>query len=344
MAISRRSLLKRLTYTLVLPSLSCVFFACAGTQSASNSSSNDKTAVDSETVAAVNQAEGEPIPIRIAYPAGMNGQIAKVMEKAKIAEKKGLEAEYTFFQNGPPMMEAFASGNVDAVITSPMPVINFISRNPGKAVVVASLGNSSYSLMVPKDSGIKQVKDLQGKTIALSFGSDSHLDLLKLLKESNLDSKSDVKLLNTPPNELQLAFERGFADAIIIRQPQVLKLQKKFNAQIIQTWPHRYISVMRTDYLEKHPQAEKQYLEALRESILFTATNKEQASIWFSEQIRLDPETIRQVSKDDPNYTVTKLENVSVEVTPAIKQTLEDWAKFSYVAGITKKEVAWNWQ
>lgn len=343
MAISRRSLLKQLPYTLVLPSLAYVFSACTGTQSANNSSNKNQIVADSKPVVAVNQTAGEPIPIRIAYPAAMNGQIAKVMEKAKIAEKKGLEAKYTFFQNGPPMMEAFAAGDVDAVITSPMPVINFISRNPGKAVVVASLGNSSYSLMVPKDSSIKQVTDLQGKTIALSFGSDSHLDLLKLLKEANLNPKSDVKLLNTPPNELQLAFERGFADAIVIRQPQVLKLQKGLNAQIIHTWPHRYISVMRADYLKKHPQAEKQYLEALRESILFTATNKEQASIWFSEQIRLDPETIRQVSKDDPNYTVTKLEDVSVEVTPDIKQILEDWAKFSYEAGITKKEVAWNW-
>lgn len=343
MAISRRSLIKRITYTLVLPSISCMFFACAGRQSANRSNGNNETNADN-TVVAANKAEGEIVPIRIAYPAGMNGQIAKVMEKAKIAEKKGLEAKYTFFQNGPPMMEAFTSGEVDAVITSPMPVINFMSRNPGKAVVVASLGNSSYSLMVPKDSSIKQVKDLQGKTIALSFGSDSHLDFLKFLKESNLNPKSDVKLLNTQPNELQQAFERKFADAIVIRQPQVLKMQKKLDAQIIHTWPHRYISVMRADYLEKYPQAKKKYLEALQESILFTATNKEQASIWFSEQIRLDPETIRQVSKDDPNYTVTKLENVSVEVTPAIKQILEDWAKFSYETGITKKEVAWNWK
>ncbi|MBD1835283.1 NrtA/SsuA/CpmA family ABC transporter substrate-binding protein [Cyanobacteria bacterium FACHB-472] len=342
MAISRRSLIKRLTYTLVLPSISCVLFACAGTQRANHSKGNNQT--DSKAAIAVNQVEGETVPIRIAYPAGMNGQIAKVMEKAKITEKKGLEAKYTFFQNGPPMMEAFTSGEIDAAISSPMPVINFMSRNPGKAVVVASLGNSSYSLMVPKDSSIKQVKDLQGKKIALSFGSDSHVDLLRLLKESNLNPKSDVKLLNTQPNELQQAFERKFADAIVIRQPQVLKMQKKLDAQIVHTWPHRYISIMRTDYLQKYPQAKKKYLEALQESILFTATNKEQASLWFSEQIRVDPETIRQVSKDDPNYTVTKLENVSVEVTPALQQTLEDWAKFSYEAGIIKKEVAWKWK
>lgn len=40
----------------------------------------------------------------------------------------------------------------------------------------------------------------------------------------------------------------------------------------------------------------------------------------------------------------SELENVSVEVTPTIKQTLEDWAKFSYETGIIKKEVAWNWK
>jgi ABC-type nitrate/sulfonate/bicarbonate transport system substrate-binding protein len=333
---SRRSFLKLLTYTVVIPSLSCVFLGCGETKNANNQAKNQETAVASKV--------DKEIPIRIAYPSGMNGQISKAMEKAEIAKKNGLDAKFNFFQYGPPMMEALASGKVDAVITSLMPVTNFMSRNPGKAVVVASLGNSSYSLMVPKDSSIKEVKDLRGKTIAVSFGSDSHLDLLKLLKDSNLNPKSDVNLLNTQPNELQLAFERGFANAIAIRQPQVLQMQKKFDARIIHTWPFRYVSIMRSDYLEKYPQAKERYIQSLRESILFTATHKEQASNWFSEQIRVDPAVIRKVSEDDPNYKVAKLEDVSVEVTPDVKKTLEDWAKFSYEVGMTKKQVDWNWK
>src|SRR5690242_8753103 len=68
-----------------------------------------------------------PTKIRIAYPSGMNGQIPVVMERAGIATKYGLDAEFVFFQYGPPMMEALASGHVDAVVTSLMPVTTFLS-------------------------------------------------------------------------------------------------------------------------------------------------------------------------------------------------------------------------
>jgi len=87
-----------------------------------------------------------PVQIRIAYPSGMNGQIPVVMERTGIAKKHGLDAQFVFFQYGPPMMEALASGHIDAVVTSLMPVTTFLSRQPNAAVVVASLGRSSYSL------------------------------------------------------------------------------------------------------------------------------------------------------------------------------------------------------
>lgn len=141
--------------------------------------------------AALVQA-ADPIKIRIAYPSGMNGQIPVVMERAGIAKKYGLDAEYSFFQYGPPAMEAFVSGRVDAVITSLMPVTTLLSKQPDTAEIVAALGQSSHSLMVEKDSPISNVKMLKGKKIAVSFNSDSHLDLLNLLKSSGLNPASDV--------------------------------------------------------------------------------------------------------------------------------------------------------
>ena len=51
----------------------------------------------------------------------MNGQIPVVMERTGIAKKHGLDAEFVFFQYGPPMMEALASGHIDAVVTSTDP-------------------------------------------------------------------------------------------------------------------------------------------------------------------------------------------------------------------------------
>lgn len=278
--------------------------------------------------------------IRIAYPSGMNGQIPVVMEKADIAKRHRLDAEYLFFQYGPPMMEALASGHVDAVITSMMPVTTFLSRQPNAATIIASLGSSSYSLMVGKDSPIRDVRALKDKRIAVSFNSDSHLDLLRLLKAQGLDPKSDVKLLNVQPNELVLTLNEGFAEAIVIRQPQVLKLQEQFGARIVHTWPFHFVAIVRTEYLEQHPAAVEQLRTALRDAIYYIAKNKEQASVWFGEKLRIDPEVVRRVSADDPNYvSVKRPSDVAIDLTPAVRSRIEDWLAASFEHGMIKTKV-----
>jgi len=281
-----------------------------------------------------------PVKIRIAYPTGMNGQIPVVMERAAIAQKHGLDAEFVFFQYGPPMMEALASGHIDAVVTSLMPVTTFLSRQPDAAVVVASLGRSSYSLMVPKDSTAKSLDDLKGKRIAVSFNSDSHLDLLRLLKQRKLDSRNDVRLLNVQPNELVYTLSEGFAEAIVIRQPQVLKMQQQFGVRVIHTWPFEFISIMRTEYLARNPDALKRYREALRESIYYLGTHKEQASVWFGEKLRVEPEVVRRVSEDDPSYrTVRSLGEVSIDLSPDARRRVLAWFEASYELGMVKTRV-----
>lgn len=282
------------------------------------------------------QAADAPIKIRIAYPSGMNGQIPVVMERAGIAKKHGLDAEYSFFQYGPPAMEAFVSGRVDAVITSLMPITTLLSKQPDSAEVVATLGQSSHTLMVAKDSATSNVKMLKGKKIAVSFNSDSHLDLLTLLKASGLNPASDVQLLNTPPAELVLALNQKFADAIVIRQPQSKRLKDDFGAKVIYTWPFRFASIMRSDFLKANPGVKEKYLAALRESIFYIAKNKETASMWFGEKLRLDPEIIRQVSTDDPYYNVTKMDDIAIGVTPAFQTLLNNWFKSSYENGMIK--------
>lgn len=280
------------------------------------------------------------LKIRIAFPSGMNGIYPTVMERAGIAKKHGLDAEFSFFQNGPPMMEALAAGSIDAVITSLMPITSFLSKQPGKAAVVAQLGYSSHSLMVPKDSPVAGLKDLKGKRIAVSFGTDSHHDVLSSLRAAGMDPAKDVKLLNTPPNELLLALSQNFADAIVIRQPQVLRLQQQFGAKIVQTWPFRFLSIMRSDYVAKNPDAQARYLAALRESVLWTVKNPEQASIWFGERLRLDPAIVRQISNEDPEFTkVSSAEKIPLALTPEFHKRLDDWFRQSLDFGMIRQPV-----
>lgn len=279
------------------------------------------------------------LKIHVAYPTGMNGQIPVVMERTGIAREHGFDAEYTMFQNGPPMMEALASGNVDAVITSLMPITTFLSRQPGRALVVAQLGASSHSLMVGKDSGINTLADLRGRKIAVSFSTDSHLDLLRLLRENRLEPGKDVTLVNTQPNELMLAIAQKFADAILIRVPQVERMQEQFGARVIHSWPFRFAVLMRSDYLKENPGARARFVDALEAAVFYTSKNRLQAAQWFAERLRLDPQTVLRASGSDPIFRAARVEDVDIRVTPGFQKLLEDWTEDSLRYDMVKSRI-----
>ena len=262
--------------------------------------------------------------MRIAFPSGMNGQIVVAMDKAGIAQQSGLKAEFNSFQYGPLMMEALAAGSIDAVVTSLMPVTSYAAKVPGDVKIVAMVGQSSHSLMVDKDSGMTAPEALAGKKLGVSFGSDSHLDTLVWLKEVGLSDK--VSLINIAPAELAIALANKSVDAIVIRQPQVLRLQQQSGAQILHTWPFRFVSIVKTKFMIEHPNEVEKYLAGLRQAILFIAQNHQKSADWFGAYLRTDPAIIQTVSTDDPFYTATDLGQIDISVKPADRAVIGKWA------------------
>jgi ABC-type nitrate/sulfonate/bicarbonate transport system substrate-binding protein len=265
----------------------------------------------------------EPV-MRIAFPSGMNGQIVVTMDKAGIAQQSGLKAKFDSFQYGPPMMEALAAGSIDAVVTSLMPVTSYAAKIPGDIKIVAMVGQSSHSLMVDKSSGIATIEALAGKKLGVSFGSDSHLDTLVWLKEKGFADK--VSLVNIAPAELATALGNKSVDAIVIRQPQVLRLQQQSGAQILHTWPFRFVSIVKTKFIAEHPQEVEKYIAALRKAILFIAQNQQKSAEWFGEYLRTDPAVVMAASKDDPFYAAKDLGQIDIAVKPDSRALIGKWA------------------
>lgn len=271
-------------------------------------------------------ADGNP-KIRVAFPAGMNGRLGVVMDRAQIAKKNGLDAEFTAFQNGPPMMEALVSGSVDAVVTSLMPVATYAAKAPGDVRIVAMLGQSTYALMATRDSAIHADADLSGRTVGVSFGSDSHLDALVWLKQGGLGDQ--VRLVNIGPGELASALDNHAVDAIIIRQPQVRRLQELSGARVIRSWSHRFLSIVKASFIKSNPVAYARYLKALKDSAAFADAEPKQTARWFGEHLKIDPALIEQVAADDAALpgSGSTLEEPVGEASRAI---VRHWMKAAY--------------
>lgn len=289
--------------------------------------------------AMATQAVADDATIRIGYPSGMNGQIPVVLQKAGISEKHNLKAEFTAFQYGPPMMEGLVSGQLDAVVTSFLPPLNLSARAPGTIKFVASLGQSSHSLLVPKDSTATSIPDLKGQKIGVSFNSESHLDLLLALRELNLDPEKDVELVNLQPGELPAALEKNLVAGAIIRQPQTLRLEESVGAKRIKTWPFRFTSIVRSEYLEQNPDAVKRYVEALKDAVHHIASNPDESATWFAESLRIDPDVVKKLATENPLYGVRSRDEIDIEIGDAFKKELVDRLEAALSYGIVKSEV-----
>jgi ABC-type nitrate/sulfonate/bicarbonate transport system substrate-binding protein len=261
--------------------------------------------------------------LHIAYPTGMNGEIAVVMEKAKIVEALHLDATFTSFQYGPPMMEALASGAVNAVITSLMPITSYASRIPNDIKVVGMLGQSIDALMVGGDSQIQSPKQLVGHTIGVSFGSDSYLDLVTWLRDAHLADQ--VTLANVAPSDLVAALANKSVDAVVVRQPQVLRLETETHARVLKSWPFHFVTIMKARFVAEHPEVVQRYVEAIKQTILFISQNQALSARWFADYLRTDPAVVAAASADDPTYHVSSLDQIDVSVAPADRAIMKQW-------------------
>ena len=86
------------------------------------------------------------------------------------------------------------------------------------------------AILVPKNSPLKTVADLKGKTVALNKGSNVHYLLVKALEKAGVPY-SDIKTAYLTPADARAAFERGSVDAWAIWDPFQAAAEKTIEAR-----------------------------------------------------------------------------------------------------------------
>ncbi|WP_010182937.1 ABC transporter substrate-binding protein [Aquimarina agarilytica] len=131
-------------------------------------------------------------------------------------KEAGVDVDFSWFEYVP-SMDAFASGNIDAV-----------NMTNGDALVTGATGASNVMILVSDYSngndmivaapGIETMSDLKGKKVGLEVGFVEHLLLNKGLESVGL-SESDVELVNVATHQTAQTLASGEVDAIAAWQP-----------------------------------------------------------------------------------------------------------------------------
>jgi ABC-type nitrate/sulfonate/bicarbonate transport system substrate-binding protein len=153
----------------------------------------------------------------------------KLFEKAAAQYGYELTVDYRDYPSALPQVEAFVSGNLDLGMWGNTPIIRGIAGGQPWSTINVGEGHLRFVLATRKDSGIRNVQDLKGKTVGALLGGDPYNALSQILQAelgSGDPRANDIKIVNTPTQAQAAAIPTGM-DAAVVIYPAFLKAQQE---------------------------------------------------------------------------------------------------------------------
>jgi ABC-type nitrate/sulfonate/bicarbonate transport system substrate-binding protein len=136
-----------------------------------------------------------------------------------------LTVDYRDYPSALPMVEAFVSGNLDFGMWGNTPIVRLVAQNQGLQIITVGEGHFRFVLGVRKDSPIRNIADLKGKTVGALLGGDPYNVLTQWLRYElgNPDPRAfDINVINTPTQAQAATIPSGM-DAAVLIYPAFLK-------------------------------------------------------------------------------------------------------------------------
>jgi NitT/TauT family transport system substrate-binding protein len=192
--------------------------ALALTGCASNSPGGNGSSASGEAV-----APEELTPVNFGYIADFNGaSLLAIAKDQDLWAKHGVKVTESVFTNGPLQIQALGTGDLDFGYIGPG-AMWLPASGQAKIVSINTLGSADR---VIAQAGIKNLKDLKGKKVAVPEGTSGDM-ILNLALESVGLSIDDVEKVAMDPSTVVAAFSSKQVDAAGIWYPLIGTIEQQ---------------------------------------------------------------------------------------------------------------------
>jgi NitT/TauT family transport system substrate-binding protein len=302
------------------------------------------TVAGAETAGAANskQQASEPVNVRLGYFPNVTHAPALVgVEGGMFQKALGKNTlDVKTFNAGPEEVTALLAGALDIGYIGPNPSVNAYVQSNGEAVRVVGGATAGGAYLVVRPD-IDKASDLEGKKVATpQLGNTQDVALRVWLKKQGFktDTSGGGDVQVTPlDNALALdAFKQNQIAGAWVPEPWATRLINEGGGKILvderTLWPQgQYVTtniIVRTQFLDEHPDVVKQVLEGNLAAIDFIETNRTQAEQYVGTQIQ------EITGKPIPAALVTSsFDNLTFTHDP-LPQTLQRSAKDAVAVGL----------
>lgn len=252
----------------------------------------------------ITHAADKPAEIRLdyAYYSPPSLVLKKFGWLEEDLESDGVPVKWVLSQGSNRALEFLNSSSVDFGSTAGLAaVLSKANGNPIKSVYVFSRPEWT-ALLVPKDSPIQSVKDLKGKKVAATKGTDPFLFLLRSLQQEGL-SKSDVEILALQHADGRAALEQGRVDAWSGLDPLMAGSEVQAGSRLL----YRNVAFNTYGFLNtterfatQYPDYVKRVIAAYEKARQWIVANPDDTAKLISEEAKLPIEVAKlQLSRND---------------------------------------------
>jgi len=156
-----------------------------------------------------------------------------------VAQEKGFfkkhkaDVKLVWFANYTDSISALSSGQLDANSQTWSDTMGPLAKGIPLKVVLANDNSAGNDALVVKP-GIKSVKELKGKTVALEQFSVSHFVFVNALAKNGM-TQADVKIVNLSAGDAAAAFMTGRVDAAVVWNPWISQIESSGKGHAIFT-------------------------------------------------------------------------------------------------------------
>lgn len=234
------------------------------------------------------------------------------------------------FNAGPSEIEALLAGEIDLGYIGPVPAINGFVKSRGGLQIIAGATNAGAVLVVREDAGIKSIKDLAGKKVAVpQYGNTQDISLRKILADAGLKAVTkggSVNVLQVDNPDILTGFANKELDAAIVPEPWGSRLVKKAGGSILLDWNQVWrdgsyttaVVIVSKKFLQEHPDLVEKWLQAhveITENII-QDTEKNKTLV----NAQLKALTKKELSKDILDSSFVRLTATYDPVADSIKE------------------------
>ena len=254
-------------------------------------------------VRAAEKAGETPIVIRLDFIIGGNHAPWFVAWEKGFYAKRGLNVTIQPGTGSADTIRAIASGGADVGFANVSTAI--VGRSRGAAVVsVAQLGYIAVTVLWREDTNIKTLKDLEGKSWAISPGQAQWYLMPALARINGLDFKS-IKIHETAPPLQPAALVAKKADFITMfraSNDEVAELAsvkqgirlKRIHMRDVGLDIYGSALIVKEEDIKRRPEVIRAYVEATMEGLKYTRDHQDEAlGILLKHKPELDKELTR---------------------------------------------------